>query len=453
MAMHLTRRRLLGAAGVALSIPLLECLLPRRPAHAGGGTIPRRMVIWYVPCGINGSTSDAWTPTTTGADYALSPMLMPLAPVRSEVLVLSNLANRPAQAAYMGSNDGAGDHARGTGSFLTAARITKTEGAGIQNGVSVDQVAAAGIGMGSVVPSLQLGVDGGAPTGGCDSGYSCAYARNISWADATTPLPKLTNPRAIFDRLFAVGESDADRARRQAHRTSVLDYVTGSAQSLAPRLGRTDRQKLDEYLTAVRELEGRVGSMGRSVSCGAPPRPMDGLAYADTVAVMNQLMAMALHCDVTRVATFMLGNAGSNRDYTFIGANGAHHELSHHMGDPAKLAKLQMIGTWEVQQFASFVGLLQGLREADGSTLLDHTAALFSSEIADGNGHWHYQLPALLAGRCGGQLDPGRHVRYDTEQPIANLYLAMLHALGVGATSFGLEGTQPLANLGAVSTA
>jgi hypothetical protein len=450
---RITRRALLGGAGVALSIPLLESLWPRRSATAGVPELPRRLVVWYVPCGINGSTPNAFRPATAGAAYALPPMLAPLAALRSEVLVLSGLANRPAQASYLGVSDGAGDHARGTGSYLTNARIVKTEGAGVRNGVSFDQVAAAAVGSSTRLPSLQLGVDGGAATGGCDSGYSCAYARNISWADATTPVPKLTNPAVVFDRLFAGGESESLRARREVYQASVLDYVRDDATRLQSALGATDRHKLDQYLTAVRELERRILASGVSASCTAPPRPVDGLAFTDHVGVMNQLTAMALRCDATRVVTFMLGNAGSSRDYSFIGAPGAHHELSHHMSDPDKLAKLQTIGTWEVRQFANLLTQLDAMREPDGTSLLDNTAVLFSSEIADGNSHTHSGLPVLLAGRCGGALDPGRHVVYAEERPIANLYLALLRALGSSATSFGLEGTRVLENLGAVSMA
>lgn len=450
MTVNLSRRALLGGAGVAVAIPMLEALLPRR-ASAGGTPVPRRMLIWYVPCGINGSDASAWTPAGTGTGFALSPMLTPLGALRSEALVLTGLSNRPAQAAYMGTNDGPGDHARGTGSFLTCARLVKTEGAGLRNGVSVDQVAAQAIGTRTVLPSLQLGIDGGSATGNCDSGYSCAYARNISWSSATTPVPKLTNPVVVFDRLFAAGESASQAARRRAYQTSVLDYVTRDAARLQMRLGGTDRQKLDEYLTAVRELERRITSGASASTCTPPPRPMDGLAYVDAVRVMNQLMAMALRCDVTRVITFMLGNAGSGRDYSFIGAAGAHHELSHHQSDPEKLRKLQIIGTWEVEQFAALLRQLQAMREADGSSVLDNTVALFSSEIADGNAHAHAGLPVLLAGRCGGQFDTGRHVAYGAERPIANLYIAMLKALGVRVDTFGVEGRGPLENLGAVS--
>ena len=453
MTVSLSRRALLGAAGVTLAIPALESLLPRKNATAGGSPPqPRRMIVYYVPNGINGSTANAFRPTAAGELTTLTPMLAPLAPVRADVMVLSGLSNRPAQASYMGAYDGPGDHARGTGSFATCARLRKTDGRDIQNGVSFDQVAADAIGMATRFPSLQLGTDGGASVGTCDSGYSCAYARNISWTDVATPLPKLTDPGTVFDRLFATGESPRDRARRNAYQSSVLDYVRRDATRLSMQLGATDRRKLDEYLTAVREVERRVAAMPAGV-CMTPPRPMTGLAYQELVRVMHSMIALAFRCDLTRVVSFMLGNAGSGRDYSFIGASGAHHELSHHQSDAEKLRKLQIIGTWEIQQFSNLLQLLAGMTEPDGSRLLDHVTAVFSSEIGDGNGHTHANLPVLVAGSCDGQFNTGRHVVYSSERSIATLYLAMLRAVGARTTRFGLEGDRVLENLGPVSSA
>jgi hypothetical protein len=437
--------------GVALAVPVLESLLPRRSAAAQPRTIPRRLLIYYVPNGMNGSTTGAFRPSGTGRDYALTPILEPLGDLRGEVLVLSGLSNRPAAASYAGSNDGPGDHARGTGSFLTCARLRKTEGTNIQNGISVDQVAAGAVGMATRFPSLQLGVDGGASAGNCDSGYSCAYARNISWASATTPLPKLTSPGTIFDRLFAGGEEAAARARRQAYQASVLDYVREDATRLQGRLGATDRRKLEEYLTSVREVERRVAMGAGGRVCAPPARPAEGMDFSRTLGVFHELMALAIQCDQTRVLTFMLGNAGSGRNYAFLGADGGHHELSHHQRDARKLAALQTIGAFEVRQLALLLGRLRSLTESDGSTLLSHTAVLFSSEISDGDAHNHTNLPVLLAGRLGGQLDPGRHVVYPGDPPIANLYLALLKGMGVTAARFGVEGDRVLPSLGPVS--
>jgi Protein of unknown function (DUF1552) len=453
MTTTLTRRALLGAAGVSVALPLMESFLPRKQANAGGTPIPKRMIVWYVPNGINGSSQNAWRPATEGSAYALTPMLAPLGALRSEALVLTGLTNLPASYSYMGSNDGGGDHARGTGSFLTCARPLKTEGRDIRNGISADQVAANAIGMRTRFPSLQLGTESGASTGGCDSGYSCAYSNNISWASAETPLPKLTSPVTVFDRIFAGGESAALRARRNVYQSSVLDYIRRDATRLSTQLGQTDRRKLEEYLTAVRELERRIMNPTGAVVCATPPRPMDGLGSAEHVQVMTQLMVLAMRCDATRVITFMLGNGGSGRDYEFIGAPGAHHETSHHQMDAQKIAKLQAIGTWEVLQFANMLQQMAMLREMDGTSMLDNSVALFSSEISDGDAHSHEQLPVLLAGRCGRQFDTGRHVVYSTPRPIANLYIAMIRAVGGEATRFGLEGTRPLENLGAVSTA
>lgn len=446
----ISRRALLGGAGVALAIPLLEGVMPRRSARAGGMTPARRMVCWFVPNGINGSTAAAWRPTATGAGFALSPMLMPLGDLRGECLVLSGVVNHPAQADFGGANDGAGDHARGTGSLLTCARLRKTEGRDIVNGVSIDQVVANAVGMTTRFPSMQLGIDGGSDAGGCDSGYSCAYARNVSWSSPSTPLPKLTSPVTVFDRMFAGGETAAQAARRRVYQTSVLDYVRDEATRLSSRVGATDRAKLDEFLTSVREVERQVGA-GATATCPAPMRPAEGMSYPDTVAAMTELTALALRCDLTRVVTFMLGNAGSDRTYPFLGISDGHHTISHHMDDPAKLAKLQQIGTWEVTQFAALLRRLRELREADGSTLLDHTVAFFSSDIHDGNAHDHGDMPVLLGGRCGASFDTGRHVAFATPQPLANLHLTMARAMGVRLDRFGAEGTALTPNLGPVS--
>lgn len=449
-AMRLTRRLFLGGAGAAIALPVFQSLY-RRSAGADTPTPVRRMLCYLVPCGIQ---MDAWTPSATGRDYSLSPSLQPLAALKDDVLVLTGLNNLPAGADYHGTNDGPGDHARGTGTFLTCSRLNKTAGTDIHNGISVDQVAANAIGMATRFPSLQLGTDGGGTAGDCDSGYSCAYARNVSWASATNPLPKLTNPAVVFDRLFAGMDPNATRmeqARRQAYQTSVLDYALRDAQRLRARLGTTDQRKLDEYLASVREVEQRIASAMSARVCDPGARPPDSVAYVEQLRIMHDLMSLAFECDVTRVITFMNGNAGDNRDFDFIGATGGHHELSHHMDDPEKRRKLRIIDNWEVGQLAYLLNKLKTAREADGTSVLDNTTVFFSSEIEDGNSHAHTNLPVLLAGKCGGAIDTGRHVRFASPQPTANLFMGMLAAMGVRVTSFGDEGTGILPQLGTVS--
>jgi hypothetical protein len=437
--MKISRRMFLGGAGALIALPALESLLPRRARGAGAEAPPRRFLGFYVP---NGIVMANWTPAATGAAWTPTPILAPLVPYRDKVLVVTGVANRP------GRPDQIGDHASGCGAFLTATHVKKTEGADIKNGTSIDQLAAAKLSANVSFPSLELGIEAGASVGGCDSGYSCAYTRNISWANPTTPRPKVTSPRVAFDRMFAGFDpqaTEAELAKRLHYRTSVLDYALGDAERLHGKLGTTDRAKLDQYLTGVRELETRLARPSAICAPGAPPAAE--LPYVDHVRFMLDLIALVLHCDQTRVATFMLGNAGSNHVHSQIGITDAHHDLSHHQSDPAKLDKLTRIDTWEVEQLAYLLGKLETYKELDGSSILDHSALFFSSEIEDGNSHSHFNMPVLVAGGAGGALRTGRHVRYTNQPTMGDLFVALLHAVGVTGAKVGDDGTQPLPDL------
>lgn len=436
---ELSRRTLLRGAGVALALPMLEQMLPS-VARAQSVPAPRRLVAFYVPCGINMSQ---WTPSATGAGYSLTPILQPLAPVKSDVLVLSGLANRPAQP------DGAGDHASGTGAFITAAHPYKTSGAGISNGVSMDQVAANQLKQYTKFASLELGVDGGGSSGDCDSGYSCAYARNIAWANATTPLAKEVNPQAVFDRLFAGFDSSqtaAAVAKRKLYKQSVLDAVKADSAGLKPKLGKTDRMKLEQYEAGIRDLETRLQNTTPALTCDPGARPAYPNDIRDHAKLMMDLMVLAFQCDLTRVATFMLQNAGSNYVYSFLGLSEGHHSYSHHQGLASNLNALTTIATWEVEQFSYLLQKMKAVTEPTGGTLLDNSAVFFSSEISDGDAHNHDNMPVLVAGSAGGAFTPGRHVKYASERPFANLFVSMLNAVGANLSSFG-DSTGPLEQL------
>ncbi|HEX3776665.1 MAG TPA: DUF1552 domain-containing protein [Polyangiaceae bacterium] len=431
----LGRRRFLGGAASIVTLPWLASLAPRvASAHA---STPKRFVAFYVPNGIHMA---AWTPSSTGSDYELTPILAPLEPLKRKVLVVTGLANAPAHP------DGPGDHAAGTAGFLTCRHVVKTDGAGIRNGTSVDQIAARAFGRATRIASLQYGIDSGSGVGNCDSGYSCAYVRNISWASESQPLPKITNPEAAFAALFDGADnklSKAERERRRRDRSSVLDYVRGEATSLSNRLSVGDRQKLDEYLTGVRELEQRIQGVG-AAACSAPSEPAPSLSYPEHVKLMLDLTVLALKCDATRVVSFMLGNGGSPRSYEFIGVHGGHHDISHHQKRPDNLEKLQKIDTWEVTQLAYLLRQMDAVNEGEGS-LLDHSAVFFSSEIEDGDTHSHYNLPVLLAGSLGGAIPTGSHLRVSHNAPLGGLFLTLLSGLGVPAQRFGDDGTSPLA--------
>lgn len=433
-----SRRRFLGGAASLVALPWLLSLAPR--AAAARTAAAKRFVAFYVPNGIHMA---AWTPTSVGPDYALTPILSPLERLKRKVLVVSGLANAPAHP------DGPGDHAAGTAGFLTCRHVVKTDGAGIRNGESVDQLAARALGRATRIASLQYGIDSGAGVGNCDSGYSCAYVRNISWASEAQPLPKITNPEAAFSALFDGADSKlstAERLRRKADRSSVLDYVRGEAEGLSRSLSQTDRHKLDEYLTGVRELERRVQGADSAV-CVVPGEPPPTLPYPEHVRLMLDLTVLALKCDATRVVSFMLGNGGSPRSYEFLGIHGGHHDISHHQKRPENLEKLQKIDTWEISQLAYLLERMDAVDEGEG-TLLDHSAVFFSSEIEDGDSHSHYNLPVLVGGGLGGALPTGRHVRVAHNAPLSGLFLTLLAGLGVQASHFGDDGASP-ASLGA----
>jgi hypothetical protein len=417
-----SRRAFLGGAAAAITLPWLPSLGARAE-----GEPPVRLLWWYVPNGIH---MPAWRPSVVGAGYDLPTILEPLGSMSSEVSVLSGLTNMG------GWDERPGDHARGTAAFLTCMRPLYE---GVVAGISVDQVAAQANGSRTVYPSLQLGTESGGAVGTCDSGYSCAYTRNISWAGPSSPLPKQTSPQAVFDRLFGgfdAGLTEAQRQRREQYRSSVLDHVVGDANTLRGRISADDRLRLDEYLTGVRELEQRLAAGSGSCEPFARPRaPHDIEEHIDS---LTELTVLTLQCDLTRYVTFMLGNAGSNRNYGFIGAAGAHHEISHHQSRQDNFDKLVTIGRWEVERFAH---LVRRLSETSDGSLLDQSLVVFGSEISDGDRHNHDDLPVLLAGRGGGAATPGRHVVYD-DRPISDVYMAMLEAVDVSVDSFGLDGTE-----------
>jgi hypothetical protein len=271
--------------------------------------------------------------------------------------------------------------------------------------------------------------------GDCDSGYSCAYANNISWSGPSTPLSKEVNPQSLFDRLVGdAQQTEAQAAKRRLYQQSVLDVVRNDTNRLQAKLGRTDRRKMDEYLTSVREIEKRVQS--QPPACPVGSRPAAPVDIRDRTTLMLDLIVLAFQCDLTRVISFMLENAGSNYSFDFLGLSGGHHSYSHHGTDQANYDAIQAIDTWEMQQLAYLLGRMKSVQEPGGS-LLDNSVVLLSSEISDGDRHNHNNMPVIVAGRGGGAIAAGRHVRYDTEVPLANLYVSIATACGVDASGFG----------------
>ena len=434
-----SRRTALKGLGISLGLPWLESLLVK-PALAGVSaavkTPPKRMAFLFVPNGVH--LSD-WTPQTEGFGFELPYILEPLAEVKDDITVLSGLTHDKGRA----NGDGPGDHARSASVFLTGAQPRKTSGSNIRSGISVDQVAAQALGHETRFASLESGCERGRGAGSCDSGYSCAYSSNISWASESTPMGKETDPRAVFERLFSsenARDKDNSLARRQALKKSILDYVSEDARKLQSKLSGNDNRKLDEYLTGVREIEQRLerteaetvlpDEIDYPVPAGTPRE------YAEHLKLMSDMLVLAFQTNSTRIASYMFANAGSNRSYRNIDVSDGHHDLSHHGGDAKKHAKIRQINRFHVSQLAYLLRRLKSIPEGEG-TLLDNCMICYGSALSDGNRHNNENLPILLAGRGGGTIDPGRHIRYEEETPLCNLFLAMLAGMGVKADFVG----------------
>jgi hypothetical protein len=420
----------LRGLGAALTLPWLESLAGRTAAGAESLRPPVRLAFVYVP---NGVHMNRWRPTAVGPLGDLPPTLEPLAAFKDRLLVLSGLAANMARSL----GDGPGDHARAMAAFLTGAHPRKTDGSNILAGMSADQVAAERLAEFTRLPSLEIGCEAGGLTGSCDSGYACVYSSTLSWKSPTQPLPKETDPRLVFERLF--GGDDGRRAERRASRRSLLDFIRDDASRVAARVGAADRRKLEEYFTAVREAEARIERMESLpppvLPAGLEP-PAATTELEPRIRLLCDLMALAFQTDCTRVCTFGLANEGSDMRYPQIGVNDAHHELSHHGGDAAKLEKIAKINRFHVTQFGYLLERLAAVVEGDG-TLLDNCLIAYGSGNSDGDRHNHDDLPILLAGGGGGTVRGGRHVLYAAETPVTNLWLAMLQRAGVAAAGIG----------------
>ncbi len=443
---RLTRRTVLRGLGVSLALPWLESLAPRAVAGpAVGASGPQRMAFMFVP---NGVHLPDWTPSQDGYGFDLPHILSPLASVQDDLLVISGLTHDKGRA----NGDGPGDHARSASVFLTGAQPRKTAGENIRSGVSVDQVAAQAAGTATRFASLELGCEAGRSAGNCDSGYSCAYSSNVSWSSESTPVAKETNPRLVFERLFGDGAArgrDQNAARREELKKSILDFISEDARKLQSKLGSNDKQKLDEFLNGVREVERRIERADDdpkiSIDVDYPIPKGTPSDYGQHIRLMCDMMVLAFQTDRTRIATCMLADAGSNRSYRQINVADGHHDLSHHRGDAAKHAKIREINRFHVSQLAYFLQKLKSTPEGDGN-LLDKSMICYGSAISDGDRHNNENLPVLLAGHGGGQIDTGRHIRVAPETPMCNLFMSMLDRFGTPVDFMG-DSTGRLAEL------
>jgi hypothetical protein len=438
-----SRRAFLGGAAAVVALPWLETIA--RSDVARPGAAPLRALFWYIP---NGMRMDRFVPAQTGPAYTTPELLLPLEAFRDRLLVLSNVAQAPALGSV------AGDHARGTGAFLTCqAPGLPTDPVVV--GPSIDYLLSqAPAAIGTRLPYLHLST-AGAATAGCDSGYPCAYQNAISWSEPGVPIPARTDPREAFEALFSgfdPGMSLAEQQRRYVRRTSVLDHVLEDATRLRGRVSVRDQARVDQYLTSIRELELRVladvpGSTG-ACEPGAPPEPY--YTFAQQLDLHTDVLVKAMECDATRVLTMTADRSGSGRSFAFMGVPEAHHEMSHWnvAGEvDHRLEQWTAICAWHMARVGDLLARLDATVDVDGCTLLDNSMVFVSSEIGDGHTHNHVDLPVVLVGGGGGRVLSGQHLRFGAREPLANLFVGMLGAFGSTATTFGVDGTRPMAGV------
>jgi hypothetical protein len=427
----ISRRTILRGLGTAVSLPFLDAMVPA--LTRGAGKPPLRMAFVYVP---NGIDMRHWNPDYEGKLGELPKILKPMEPFREDITLLGNLTHNTGRALL----DGAGDHGRCCGSYLTGIQVKKST-TDIRAGVSMDQIVANQVGAQTRFPSLELGLEDARQSGDCDSGYSCAYTNNLAWKSETQPLPPILDPRSLFERLFGNGValSPEARAREAKYRRSILDFVSDDTRKLQGGLGPTDRRKLDEYLSSIRAVETQLEKAERDNAQIDPhmEKPYGVPAdFAEHFKLMTDMMTIALQADLTRVMTFLVTHEGTSRAYREIGISDGHHPLTHHQGRMELLDKVTQINCYHVQQFAGWVEKLRSTKEAGGS-LLDNCMIVYGAGLSDGNRHLHEDLPTMIVGRAGGTIKTGHRMVFRRETPMCNLFLEMMDRMGVHMEHFG----------------
>lgn len=431
MRKAMDRRTVLRGAGAVLALPMLDAMATSASAAEAAAVTRKRLQVIYMP---NGLAMRNFTPSQLGEGYALTPILEPLAAYRDKFMVISGVDAHQGDAL----GDGAGDHARACGTWLTGVHVKKTEGADITCGVSMDQLVANKYGEVTQLPSLELGLEPPSLVGSCDSGYSCAYTDTLSWRDPSTPLPVTTNPRDVFEALFGDGDSLDPKARmaQLKRQASVLDFVADDAKRLSRSVGSADQKKIDEYLESVRDIERRIQKVENSKAVALPDyvKP-SGIpdTFDEHARMMIDLQVLANQADLTRVGTLMLGREASGRSYPEINVPDGHHPTSHHGGDPEKYARLTKINIFHMEQVAYYLKRMSETKDGDAS-LLDNTILIAGPSMADPDHHDHTNLTTIIG---GGLIKGNRHVAADKGTPMTNVLLSAMDLLGVQRDTLG----------------
>jgi hypothetical protein len=417
--------------GTAIALPFLDAMSPAMAASFAPTKV--RMAFVYVP---NGIIMGNWNPDYEGKLTELPRTLKSMEPFKDDMLLMGNLTHNAGRALL----DGAGDHGRCCGSYMTGIQVKKTTN-DIRAGVSMDQIVAKQVGGQTRFPSLELGLEDARQSGDCDSGYSCAYTNNLAWRSETQPLPPILDPRALFERLFGNGVvlSPEARLRQSLYRRSILDFVTDDTRKLEGGLGPTDRRKLDEYLSSIREVERQIERAEKDNQQIDPhmEKPYGVPAdFAEHFQLMTDMMTIAFQADLTRVVTFLVTHEGTSRAYREIGISDGHHPLTHHRNQADLMEKVSQINEYHVKQFALWIAKMKSIKEGDRS-LLDNCMIVYGAGLSDGNRHLHEDLPTMIVGRGGNYVKTGRRVVYRKETPMCNLFLTMMDRMGVHMEHFG----------------
>jgi uncharacterized protein DUF1552 len=431
--MSLPRRTVLRGMGAMLALPLLDSMFPALTAIARAAASPKqRLGFFYVP---NGMMLNYFIPKTAGKDFELTPILAPLAEFRDQLTVVSGTANAKADPLDQGS----GPHSRAQATWLNGCRPKRTEGADVQAGTTLDQIAAKELGKDTPLESLQLGLDPNYLTGNCEGGFACVYQNTVSWKSPTMPLPPEANPYIVFERLFGDGSSPSARIAQMREGRSILDSVADDMSRLNRRLGGRDRTTVNDYLDAVREVEDRLQKMQHQAD--ATPTSIErpyGIpeSFVDHYNLMLDLQRLAFQADITRVFSFQVAREQSSRSYPEAGTELAHHDASHHAYNPEKMEGNARINAYHMTLFAGFLEKMRNTPDGDGS-LLDHTIFMYGAGMGDGNEHYPHHLPVVLVGGGGGLLKGGRHIATPDETPLMNVGLSLLDKIGLELPSVG----------------
>ena len=441
----LPRRTFLQGLGAAVALPYLDAMIPagrglgRFAAPVAAGDATRFIAIESVhgAAGSNawGASKFLWAPQGVGKKFDLIPesALSPLNTWREYLTIVSNTDCRMAEA--FEAPEIGGDHFRSSAVFLTQAHPKQTQGSDLYVGTSMDQIIARRIGQDTALPSLQLCIENLDQAGGCYYNYACAYTDTVSWASPNEPLPMIRNPRAAFDLLFGAGANNADRAARRRASGSILDWIRGEMGTLRNQLSAADRERVDQYLENVRELERRIQAVEARNASGAereiPEAPI-GVpdSFEEHMKMMFDIQVLALQSDMTRVISFKTGRDASSRTYPESGTNKGFHPASHHGGREANVLDFNLINKYHIGMLPYFLDKLKNTKEGD-SNLLDKTMIMYGSPMADGNLHNHRRCPLILLGKGNGKLEGNLHLKAPDGTPMADVMLTLMHKLGL----------------------